>query len=101
VHGLDMRTELRFGEVAAELSQRLGEAPDQLLILGIPGIDSLTGRLAALLTDPSRPVLIIHQPGVERDPHPGAGQHLQGAAPDHPGREHSGAALDQPAGRTA
>ena len=33
-HGLEMRTELRFGDVAQELARRLGEAPGQMLILG-------------------------------------------------------------------
>src|SRR6202042_13389 len=35
VHGLEMRTELRFGDVAHELSRQLGETPGQMLILGV------------------------------------------------------------------
>ncbi|HTY49213.1 MAG TPA: ABC transporter ATP-binding protein [Steroidobacteraceae bacterium] len=92
VHGLDMRTELRFGEVAAELSQRLAEAPDQLLILGISGIDSLTARFALLFADPARPVLVIHQPGSGRDHHPGAQPQAAGSERHGPDRTLAGAA---------
>src|SRR4030095_3153139 len=35
VHGLEMRTELRFGAAADELQRQLSETPDQMLILGI------------------------------------------------------------------
>ncbi len=42
VHGLEIRTELGFGDVAEELTRRLVEAPDQLLILGVSDIDVLT-----------------------------------------------------------
>jgi sulfate transport system ATP-binding protein len=41
VHGLEMRTELRFGDAAHELASRLGEWPDTLLILGISNIGDL------------------------------------------------------------
>jgi len=61
MHGLEMRTELRFGDVAAELARRLGESPDQLLILGISDIDELT-RFAPLFAVPGRALLIVYQP---------------------------------------
>jgi len=61
MHGLEMRTELRFGDVAAELARRLGESPDQLLILGISAIDELT-RFAPLFAVPGRALLIVYQP---------------------------------------
>jgi len=35
VHGLEIRTELGYGNVADELTRRLVEAPNQLLILGV------------------------------------------------------------------
>jgi hypothetical protein len=36
MHGLDVRTELRFGEPAAELSKELGAEDTTLLIVGLP-----------------------------------------------------------------
>ena len=35
VHGLEIRTELGYGDVAVELTRRLAERSDQLLILGV------------------------------------------------------------------
>jgi sulfate/thiosulfate transport system ATP-binding protein len=49
VHGLEMRTELRFGNVAQELARRLAESGNPLLILGISNIEGLRERFAALL----------------------------------------------------
>ena len=49
VHGLEMRTELRFGDVASELARQLGESPDQMLILGVSQIAGLAQRFGALL----------------------------------------------------
>src|SRR5580700_2647650 len=37
VHGLEMRTELRFGDVSHELVRQLGDMAGQMLILGIRG----------------------------------------------------------------
>jgi sulfate transport system ATP-binding protein len=63
VHGLEMRTELRFGDVVQELSAELGESRDQMLILGVSDIVSLRQRFSALLTaDPGWPVLIVYRP---------------------------------------
>jgi sulfate transport system ATP-binding protein len=50
VHGLEMRTELRFGDVAQELASRLGESGDPLLILGISDPADLRGRFAKLFS---------------------------------------------------
>ncbi|HSY07860.1 MAG TPA: ABC transporter ATP-binding protein [Steroidobacteraceae bacterium] len=62
VHGLEMRTELRFGNVAEELARRLAESPDQILILGISQITGLAARFAALLSAEARsPVLIVYR----------------------------------------
>ena len=48
VHGLEMRTELRFGAAAEELQRQLSESPDQMLILGISDLAQLRERFAAL-----------------------------------------------------
>jgi hypothetical protein len=63
VHGLEMRTELRFGDVVQELSAELGESRDQMLILGVSDIASLRQRFSALLTaEPGWPVLVVYRP---------------------------------------
>jgi hypothetical protein len=67
VHGLEMRTELRFGDVAHELARQLGEAPGQMLILGVCEVTRLVERFSALLESARWPVLI-----VRRDPEGGA-----------------------------
>ncbi len=63
VHGFDMRTELRFGDVARELAGRLADAPDQLLVLGISDVRDLGRRFEALASRPTWPLLIVYQPG--------------------------------------
>ncbi len=71
VHGLDMRTELRFGDVAQELSRQLTQAPDdesmepipQMLILGISDPAQLEAQFAELLTlAAATPILIVCRP---------------------------------------
>ena len=55
VHGLDMRTELRFGDAAQELSSRLAESGDALLILGVSTVADLqrfTGLLSGEVAPP-------------------------------------------------
>jgi hypothetical protein len=61
VHGLEMRTELRFGDVSNELARQLGESPGQMLILGIHGYSELAGRLGSLFAESRWPVLIVHR----------------------------------------
>jgi len=61
VHGLEMRTELSSGEVAGELARRLGEAPGQMLILGVCNPAHLEARFGGLLTVARWPVLIVHR----------------------------------------
>ena len=61
VHGLEMRTELRFGEVAHELARQLGEAPGQMLILGVCEISRLVERFGTLLDSSRWPVLIVRR----------------------------------------
>jgi sulfate transport system ATP-binding protein len=62
VHGLEIRTELGFGDVAEELTRRLAELPHQLLILGVSDISELTQRFAALLSRTDSPLLVVWQP---------------------------------------
>jgi ABC-type Fe3+/spermidine/putrescine transport system ATPase subunit len=61
VHGLEMRTELRFGDVSHELTRQLGESAGQMLILGIRDAEELTERFGALFTESRWPVLIVHR----------------------------------------
>ncbi|HTB68261.1 MAG TPA: ABC transporter ATP-binding protein [Steroidobacteraceae bacterium] len=68
VHGLEIRTELGFGDVAAELTRRLAESPDQLLILGVADISVLTQRFATLLSRTANPLLVVWQPGDSPQP---------------------------------
>jgi hypothetical protein len=66
VHGLEMRTELRFGAAADELLRQLGESPDQMLILGLSDLAALHGELAPLFTVPiSHPLMIVYRPVVD------------------------------------
>jgi sulfate transport system ATP-binding protein len=62
VHGLEIRTELGFGDVAQELIRRLDQAPDQMLILGVSDISVLPLRFAALLSRTTSPLLVVCQP---------------------------------------
>jgi sulfate transport system ATP-binding protein len=61
VHGLEIRTELRFGDVSQELARQLGELPGQMLILGIRDSALLAERFAALLAENHWPVLIVQR----------------------------------------
>ena len=61
VHGLEMRTELRFGDVASELARQLAEAPGQMLILGVCSITGVAEKFGSLLADARWPVLIVHR----------------------------------------
>ena len=61
VHGLEMRTELRFGNVPEELARQLSESPGQMLILGVCSLAGLPERFGSLLTQSTWPVLIVHR----------------------------------------
>ena len=60
-HGLEMRTELRFGEVGEELARRLAESPAQMLILGVTDLTRFGERFHALLDGGQWPVLIVQR----------------------------------------
>jgi len=62
VHGLQMRTELHFGDVADELARRLAESPGQLLILGVSDPAVLGERFAALINTTTWPLLVVYRP---------------------------------------
>jgi sulfate/thiosulfate transport system ATP-binding protein len=63
VHGLEMRTELRVGDVAQELTRQLSEGNDQLLILGVSDIGVLREQFTALFhAAASRSLLIVYNP---------------------------------------
>jgi len=65
VHGLEMRTELRFGPAAEELQRQLGESDDQMLILGISDLAELRGRFAALFAKPAPySMMIVYRPAA-------------------------------------
>jgi sulfate/thiosulfate transport system ATP-binding protein len=60
-HGLDMRTELRFGDVAEELAQRLAESPAQMLIIGVTTLERFAERFRTLLDGGQWPVFIVQR----------------------------------------
>ena len=67
MHGLEMRTELRVGDSAAELASQLRESPEAMLILGIAAVDQLRERFAAIFAGaPARPIFVVCRPGQGR-----------------------------------
>lgn len=66
VHGLEMRTELRFGAAAEELQRQLSESPDQMLILGVSDRAQLDGEFARLFASPAPySMMIVYRPARE------------------------------------
>ncbi|HKF96723.1 MAG TPA: hypothetical protein VKB20_00590, partial [Steroidobacteraceae bacterium] len=63
-HGLEMRTELHFGDAAQELTRRLAEAPAQMLILGVTDLRHFAEAFGALLGAGRWPVLIVQRGAV-------------------------------------
>ena len=59
--GLDMRTELHFGDAAQELTRRLAEAPAQMLIVGISELRQFATAFRTLLEGGRWPVLIVQR----------------------------------------
>ena len=60
-HGLEMRTELHFGDVGKELTRRLATAPAQMLIVGISELGHFAEAFRALLDGGRWPVLIVQR----------------------------------------
>lgn len=66
VHGLEMRTELRFGAAAVELERQLGEAPHQMLILGVSDLGDLRRDFGALFAAPAvHSMMVVYRPLIE------------------------------------
>jgi sulfate transport system ATP-binding protein len=65
-HGLDLRTELRFGDADAELERELSVDPNSMLVIGLDALDGAEAvRVKALLEGPKqRPVLIVRAAGT-------------------------------------
>jgi sulfate transport system ATP-binding protein len=63
-HGLDLRTELRFGDPDTELARELDVHASSMLVFGLDSFDDReTARLKRLLEGPTlRPVLIVRAP---------------------------------------
>jgi sulfate transport system ATP-binding protein len=63
-HQLDLRTELRFGDLDEELARQLDVDLSSMLVLGLDTLGKAeTARLAGLLEGPRlRPVLLVHSP---------------------------------------
>ncbi len=60
-HGLEMRTELHFGDAEQELARRLADSPGQMLIVGVSHLGRFTQRFRPLLDGGRWPVLIVHR----------------------------------------
>ncbi|HEY8509678.1 MAG TPA: ABC transporter ATP-binding protein [Steroidobacteraceae bacterium] len=61
-HGLEMRTELRSGEVSDELVRQLNELPEQMLVLGVASAARLREDFSSLFAQPLRwPLLVVHR----------------------------------------
>jgi len=68
VHGLEMRTELRFGAAADELQRQLSDPMDQMLILGISDLAQLTHEFASLFAGPAAySMMVVYRPARESD----------------------------------
>ncbi|MEX2150121.1 MAG: ABC transporter ATP-binding protein [Steroidobacteraceae bacterium] len=67
-HGLDLRTELRFGELETEVARELAVDPDTLIVLGVDGAESgVAPALAEMLEGgQSRPILFVRSAAAER-----------------------------------
>ena len=62
VHGLEIRTELHYGDAVQELSQQLAAKPDQMLILGATDRTELVQRFASVLQHSSSiPMLVVYR----------------------------------------
>jgi sulfate/thiosulfate transport system ATP-binding protein len=72
VHGLEMRTELRFGAAADELQRQLSETPDQMLILGVSDPAQLIHTFGTLFASAALyPMMVVYRPSRDSE---GAGE---------------------------
>ncbi len=68
VHGLEMRTELRFGAAAEELQRQLTESQDSMLILGVSDPAQLRNTFGALFASGTpNPMMIVYRPSRDLD----------------------------------
>jgi sulfate transport system ATP-binding protein len=68
VHGLEMRTELRFGAAAEELQRQLHESPAQMLILGVSDPAQLRHTFGTLFSSASSyPMMIVYRPSRDSE----------------------------------
>jgi hypothetical protein len=68
VHGLEMRTELRFGAAADELQRQLTESQDPMLILGVSDPAQLRGTFRALFTPGATyPMMVVYRPSKDNN----------------------------------
>jgi sulfate/thiosulfate transport system ATP-binding protein len=68
VHGLEMRTELRFGAAAEELQRQLNETQDQMLILGVSDPAQLRSTFGSLFTaGVTYPMMIVYRPSKDSE----------------------------------
>jgi sulfate transport system ATP-binding protein len=60
-HGLDLRTELRFGDADLELERELAVEPNSMLVIGLDSLDGAEAARAKSLLEGTkqRPVLIV------------------------------------------
>jgi sulfate transport system ATP-binding protein len=66
VHGLEMRTELRFGAAAEELQRQLNVEENQMLILGVSDPAQLSHTFGALFTSTAAfPMMIVYRPAKD------------------------------------
>jgi sulfate transport system ATP-binding protein len=65
-HGLDMRTEVRFGDVSTELLREMLAHEPSMLVIGVGSAAAVPAWLAQLLEGAvQRPILIVQAPGAE------------------------------------
>ena len=60
-HGLEMRTELHFGDAEEQIARGLADSPGQMLIIGVSRLTDFAERFRALLGGARWPVLIVHR----------------------------------------
>jgi len=65
-HGLDMRTEVRFGDVSTELLREMLAHEPSMLVIGVGSAAAVPAWFAQLLEGAvQRPILIVQAPGAE------------------------------------